>query len=365
MIRKFLPALLALALLLSACRVSPSPAPLPSVDTPESEPKTPETLTVITHDSFAVSGSLIADFEKANNAKIAFIKGGDAGGTLNRLILTSLSGSHQADVFYGLDNTFLSRALEQDLFETYAPVGLENVAAEFKMDPNNGATPIDYGDVCINYDKAYFEDNELPLPENLVQLRDPVYVGKLAVINPATSSPGLAFMLATIAAFGEDGWLDWWGAMKENEVVVAPDWETAYYTNFSGSSGKGPQPMVVSYASSPAAELMFSDPRLEESPTASLVFENACWRQVEFAGILKGTAHRALAEKFMDFLLSKAFQEDVPGQMFVYPVLPGANLPADYVTASQIPEKPASLDPALIAANREAWVQAWTDLMLK
>jgi thiamine transport system substrate-binding protein len=185
------------------------------------------------------------------------------------------------------------------------------------------------------------------------------------VENPATSSPGLAFMMATIAEFSESGWLDWWQSLKDNNVAIVSDWETAYYTNFSGSSGKGPQPMVVSYASSPAAELIYAETELTESPTASLVAPGMCWRQVEFAGILKNTPNRDLAEKFVDFLLSKEFQEDVPMQMFVFPVLPDAVLPEGFVLASQIPESVASLDPALIAANRDAWVNAWTNLMLK
>jgi len=239
------------------------------------------------------------------------------------------------------------------------------IPAEFKLDPSFKVTPVDYGDVCINYDKAWFSENNIELPGSLQDLAKPEYSGLLVVENPATSSPGLAFMMATIAEFGESGWLDWWQAMKENNVAIVSDWETAYYTNFSGSSGNGPHPMVVSYASSPAAELIYAESELSESPTASLVAPGMCWRQVEFAGILKNTPNRALAEKFIDFMLSQEFQEDVPMQMFVFPVLPEAVLPEDFVIASQIPEIVASLDPDLISANRDAWVNDWTNLMLK
>jgi len=168
-----------------------------------------------------------------------------------------------------------------------------------------------------------------------------------------------------VAAFGEDGWQRWWQALKDNDVVIVSDWETAYYTNFSGSSGRGSQPMVVSYASSPAAELIYAETPLEESPTGAITADGTCWRQIEFAGILKGTPRRALAEKFIDFLLSKPFQEDMPLQMFVFPVLPGAALPQDFARASAIPAVPASLDPRLIAQRRDTWLRAWTDLMLK
>lgn len=353
--------LFALALAISSCVKSPASSATPIT----SQPNEPQTLTVMTHDSFAVSESLITEFQAQNNVKITFVKGGDAGSALNRLILTAATGSSSADVFYGIDNTFLSRALDQNLFEAYQSPALKDVPSEFQLDASNRVTPVDYGDVCINYDKQFFADKSLPLPKTLVQLTDPAYSEMLVVENPATSSPGLAFLLTTVADFGENGWLDWWGAMKANGVSVVSDWETAYYTNFSGSSGKGPRPMVVSYASSPAAELIYSDPKLSEAPTGSIVSDNSCWRQIEFAGILKGTQNRLMAEKFIDFLLSKAFQEDMPLQMFVYPVLNGAVLPEDFVKASELPAKAASLDPQLIAEKRDAWLQAWSELMLK
>ena len=346
---------LALSLLLTACAAT----------APTESGSEPATLTVMTHDSFSVSQEVISAFESANNVKVTFIKGGDAGATLNRLILESLSSSiPSADVFYGLDNTFLSRAIDQDLFEAYDAPGLEQIAAKFKLDAENRALPVDYGDVCINYDKAWFEQQNLPIPSSLTDLTDPQYANLLAVENPSTSSPGLAFMLATIAEFGEDGWLDWWQALKSNGVVITSDWETAYYTNFSGSSGKGAQPMVVSYASSPTAEYIYSETELSESPTASLIGAGMCWRQVEFAGILKGTENREAAEKFIDFLLSQTFQEDVPMQMFVFPVLADAAIPEAFQITVESPEQPASLAPDVIAANRDAWINAWINLML-
>jgi len=346
-----------LSLLLAACEPAASPT---------DEAAGPAQLTVMTHDSFSVSQEVITAFETANNIKVTFVKGGDAGATLNRLLLESLSGGTPgADVFFGLDNTFLSRALEQDLLEPYNAPQLTKIPAEFKLDPENRALPVDYGDVCINYDKAWFEQNSVPLPTSLAELTEPQYADLLVVENPSTSSPGLAFMLATIAEFGEDGWLDWWQAMKNNGAIITSDWETAYYTNFSGSSGRGAQPMVVSYASSPAAEFIYAETELSESPTASLTGAGMCWRQVEFAGILKGARNRAAAEKFIDFLLSQPFQEDVPMQMFVFPVLPEAAIPEAFQKTVESPLQPASLAPELIASRRDAWINAWTSLMLK
>ncbi len=274
-----------------------------------------------------------------------------------------LKGTPAADIFYGVDNTFLSRAWENDIFESYAAPALNDIPAEFKLDPQNRTLPVNYGDVCINYDKHWFAENGLDIPQSLEALANPAYAGLLTVENPAVSSPGLAFLIATIVHFGEKGYLDYWQQLVDNGVVVASDWETAYYTNFSASSGRGAQPMVVSYASSPPAELIFADPPLTEAPTASLVAPQTCFRQVEFAGILKGTPNRELAEKFIDFLLSQAFQEDLPLQMFVFPVLPEAALPPAFVQAAQIPEQPAVMDPLLIGSNREKWIEAWTKVV--
>jgi thiamine transport system substrate-binding protein len=321
------------------------------------------TLTVMTHDSFAISEDVIAQFESENNATVAFVRSGDTGAALNQAILSK--DNPLADVFYGVDNTFLTRALEAQIFEPYASPALAQVPAEFQLDPDNSALPIDYGDVCINYDKAYFEDNGLTVPTSLEELTQPEYAGLLAVENPATSSPGLAFLIATIAEFGEDGYLNYWQQLVENGLVVVNDWETAYYTNFSASSGQGPQPMIVSYGTSPAVEVVYAENPMDEAPSASIIGENTCFRQVEFAGILAGTPNRDLAEKFIDFLLSPAFQEDIPLQMFVFPVNPDAQLPEVFVDHAQIPTHPASLSPDLIDANRETWINAWTETVLQ
>lgn len=323
----------------------------------------PATLTVMTHDSFAVTEDLVRQFEQENNVKIVFAKSGDTGAALNLAVLSK--DAPRADVFYGVDNTFLSRALDSGIFEAYNSPLLADIPAEFKLDASNQALPVDYGDVCINYDKAYFSGKGLALPTSLADLLKPEYKGLLVTENPATSSPGLAFVMASIAQYGPDKYLEFWQGMKNNGLVVVNDWETAYYTNFSGSSGKGAQPMVVSYGSSPAAEVIFADPPREDAPTASIVGDNACFRQIEFVGILKGTQQRALAEKFVDFLLGTAFQEDMPLQMFVFPVNSQAKLPDVFANNVQIPKKPATLAPVLIDANREGWIEAWTEVVLK
>ena len=338
--------LLSIALVLGACA-----------------PKGPTELTVMTHDSFAASEEVVQAFEQANNVKVTFLASGDAGAALNKAILSK--DAPLADVFYGVDNTFLSRALEADIFESYQSPALADIPAAFQLDSSHRLSPVDYGDVCINYDKAYFAEHNLQVPSTLEGLLRTEYNGLLVVENPATSSPGLAFLLATVAHFGDPDYLDFWAALRDNGLVVVNDWETAYYTNFSASSGKGPQPMVVSYGSSPPAEVIFAESPLDDAPTASIIGPDTCFRQIEFVGILQGTQNRALAEKFVDFMLGQQFQEDMPLQMFVFPVNPNATLPDEFVKYAQIPDQPAQLDPALIAANREKWIQAWTETVLQ
>jgi thiamine transport system substrate-binding protein len=326
-------------------------------------PITPLTLTVLTHDSFAASIPVVTAFEQSNNVKIIFLKSGDAGTALNKAILTK--DAPLADVFYGVDNTFLSRALDSGIYEPYTSPTLVNIPSEFQLDPQDRALPVDYGDVCINYDKAYFSGHTLAMPVTLKDLTKPVYKGLLVVENPATSSTGLAFLLATVKQFGSTGYLDYWNSLRVNGVVVVDGWETAYYTNFSGSSGHGPQPMVVSYASSPAAEVVYATSKLTDSPTASVLGPGACFRQIEFVGILKGTRHLSLARKFVDFMLSQQFQEDMPLQMYVYPVNTNAKLPQEFVQYAQTAAQPATLDPADIGANRDRWIADWTKTVLR
>jgi thiamine transport system substrate-binding protein len=343
--------LLLFTLILASC--APTPASTPTL-------AGSQTITLLTHDSFAISKDVIKAFETDNNAKVNIIQSGDAGAMLNQAILTK--NAPLADVIFGVDNTFLSRALDADIFEAYQSPVLSDIPNEFKLDPSNRALPVDYGDVCINYDKSYFSKNNLPVPQTFEDLAKPEYKNLLVVEDPATSSPGLAFLLATRVHFG-DGYLDYWKSLKANSVVVVDGWETAYYTNFSASSGKGPQPMVVSYASSPAAEVFFASPAPSESPTASIVASDMCFRQIEFVGILKNGKNRDLAQKFVDYMLSQKFQEDMPLNMFVYPVNKNAKLPDVFVKYAQVAESPAALSYAEIATHRDAWIEAWTAAM--
>jgi thiamine transport system substrate-binding protein len=327
------------------------------------EPDTdqPRSLTVMTHDSFAVSEELVSQFESEQNAELQFLEVGDTGTAVNRAVLTR--DQPLADVFYGVDNTFLSRALEEEIFEPYQSPLLEEIPDSFELDPQHRALPVDFGDVCLNYQIAYFEENNLNPPASLEDLSDPAYKGLLTVQNPASSSPGLAFLMATIGRFGPEGFLDYWAGLVENEVNVVNDWETAYYSDFTQAGGS--DPIVVSYASSPPFEVLFSEEPLEDAPTAAVTADGSCFRQIEFVGILVGTEKRDLAEAWVDFMLSTDFQEGIPLTMYVFPVNENAELDPIFLQYLEIPEQTAEVSYQAIAENRESWVEAWRELVLQ
>ena len=375
--RAHLAVLLAATLLLSACGDGGQPTTDPGTDTGDGaadddtgdaadEPTDDGSadgareVTLLTHDSFDVSEDVLASFTEDTGIEVTIVPLGDAGTALNQTILTQ--DAPQGDLLFGVDTTFLSRALDAELFTPYESPLLEEVDERFQLDPELRAIPVTYGDVCLNHDVAWFDDRDLAVPDDLADLADPAYAGLLAVQNPATSSPGLSFLLATIERFGEDGYLDFWEDLVANDVVVTDGWSEAYYDEFSGTGG-GDRPLVVSYASSPPAEVFFADPQPDEAPTG--VIEASCFRQVEFVGILAGTERQAEAQALVDFLLSPTFQEDVPLTMFVFPVNEEAELPEVFVAHAVVPNDPLELDPEVIGAQREAWIEAWTATVLR
>lgn len=326
-----------------------------------------DTVVVVTHDSFAASETVIEAFEAHTGITVEILRAGDAGTMVNQSILSV--NNPLGDVLYGIDNTFLSRALEAEIFAAYQSPELQYVDASFIPDVNHAVSPIDYGDVCLNYDIAYFDDNEVDLPSSLADLTLTEYGGLLVVENPATSSPGLAFLLATIAVFGTEGdytFLDYWRDLRSNDVLVVDGWTEAYFAEFSAPGrDTGTRPLVVSYASSPPAEVLFSE-NPEDGPfTGALVGDDMCFRQVEYAGVLVNARNPGGARQFIDFMLSPAFQEDLPLNMFVFPVRENIELPEIFAELAEIPEQPAALAPSDIEANREDWIQAWSEVMLR
>ena len=321
----------------------------------------PTDVVLVTHDSFVVSDEVKKAFEEESGLTLKVLQSGDAGEALTKALLTA--GNPQGDVLFGVDNSLLSRALDGDLFDAYESPALQDVDERYVLDPGHRVTPVDHGEVCLNVDRAWFAERSLQPPGSLDDLSDPRYEGLLVVENPATSTPGLAFLLATVARYGESGWQDYWRKLRQNDVLVVDGWEDAYNVRFSGSAGKGNRPVVVSYASSPPAEVIFRTPRPAEAPTA--VVEDSCFRQIEFAGVLRGARNEEGARRLIDFMLSKRFQEDVPLSMFVFPVVRDAALPPEFEQFAVVPSAPLELPPAEIEANRDRWVDEWTDIVIR
>ncbi|MEU9102519.1 thiamine ABC transporter substrate-binding protein [Streptomyces sp. NPDC048361] len=325
-----------------------------------------KTVTLVSHDSFAASDAVLKAFTSQTGYTVKVLKSGDAGAALNQEILTK--GSPRGDVFFGVDNTLLSRALDNGIFTPYEAKGLDRVPAEDQLDQaKHRVTPIDTGDICVNYDKKYFTDKKLSPPQSFDDLIKPEYRDLLVTENVATSSPGLGFMLGSVAKYGDSGWQDYWKKLKANGVKVDDGWEQAYNTDFSGSAGgkkaKGDRPLVVSYASSPPAEVIYADPKPTEAPTG--VATGTCFRQTEFAGLLKGAKNEAGGKALLDFLISKKFQEDMPLQMFVDPVAKDAAVPAEFTKFGAKITNSATVAPDTIAKNRDQWVKTWSSLVLK
>lgn len=316
---------------------------------------------VLAHESFALSPEVLDRFTDDTGIEVELLLGEDAGSVVNQAILTR--DRPQADVLFGIDTMFLTRGLDEDLFEPYESPALDTVPADLVIDDRHRVTPVDRGDVCINYDTAYFDRADAPpVPQRLEDLTDPTYRGLLVVEDPATSSPGLAFVAGTIAAFGEDGWERFWRDLAANDVEVTPDWSAAYYGEYSaGSAGAGDRPLVVSYASSPPVEVVFADPPIDEP--LSGVIEGTCVQQVEYAGILANAAHPEAARRFIDFLLGADVQADLPLTMYVFPIREGTALPEVFERFAVLPDAPIVIDPFEFGASRDEVIRRWDELV--
>ena len=301
---------------------------------------TPNEVTLLAYDAFTPQEGIFDAFTAATGAKVKVVTAGDSGVLVSKAILTA--GNPEGDVLWGLDNTLLSRAQKAELLTSYEPV--------------------DYGDICVNYDKQWFTSRNIAPPKSLEDLANPTYKSLLVTQDPIASSPGLGFLLGTIAHFGADNWQDYWKSLKTNGVRIASDWTTAYTIDFSGSSGKGKYPLVVSYGSSPPAEVLYAEKPIDTPPTA--VIESTCFRQTEYVGALRGARNPNNAKLLISYLLDVPFQESMPLSLFVFPTNQKASLPDLFTKFAVAPKNPLTLDPANIEKNRDAWLNSWRDIIL-
>lgn len=307
----------------------------------------PVALTLVAYDSFPKEGTPLNDalqaFTDDTDIEVNIVTAGDTGTMVSKAVLTA--GNPEGDVMWGVDNTFLSAANEGTIFD-------------------GNPTPVNFGDVCVNYDIAWFTDQGIEPPTTLDDLLLPEYRDLLVVENPSTSSPGLAFLLATIDQYGDDGWQQYWTDLRANGVEVVDSWDSAYYERFSGSAGSaGDRPLVVSYGSSPPAEVVFADPPVTTAPTG--VADQTCFRQEEYAGVLRGSAHPDEARQLVQFLVSEPFQREMPLTLFVYPVSDTVPLPDVFTKYAVITSNPHTMHPDRIAANRQQWQDQWNEIVLR
>lgn len=326
-----------------------------------------KSLTLVTYDSFPTSdddtpiNAALDRFSDETGVEVELLQAGDAGTMVSKAALTA--GNPEGDVMFGIDNTFLSRAIDDEVFEPYAAEGGAAIPRALRQTvPGDEATPVDFGDVCINYDIEWYDEHDLDPPTSFEDLADEQYADQLVVTNPATSSPGMAFLLATIAEYGDDGWLDYWGALRDNGVEVVDGWEQAYYERFSWAGG-GPKPLVVSYGSSPPAEVIYADPPRDDAPTG--VVESTCFRQIEYVGVLRGTEEPEAAQALVDFIVGPEFQKTLALNLFVYPANRDVKLPQVFIQYAIVPEDPATIAPQAIGENRARWTDDWTNEVLR
>lgn len=312
---------------------------------------------LVSHESFNLPKKLIADFESESGIDLVTRAAGDAGTLTAKLSLTA--GNPTGDLAFGVDNTFASRPLDEGVFAAYEPT-LPAGAEEFALEEGaDRLTPIDVGHVCVNIDTAWFDKQSIEPPQTFADLADPAYQDLLVTPGASTSSTGMAFLLSTIAEYGDE-WPDYWTSLLDNGALVVDGWEDAYFTDFTQGGAKGTRPIVVSYDSSPA----FTVPKgSDESSTAALL--DTCFRQIEYAGVLEGADNPAGAEAVIDWLLTDEVQAALPTSMYVFPVAEDVEVPADWAKFAVQPTEPLEVSPADIAANREQWLSEWTDIVTR
>jgi thiamine transport system substrate-binding protein len=339
------------ALALSACTLATES----SDEKAERSGDSSDRVVLVTHESFSLPKRLEKRFERDTGLTLDVRPSGDAGALTNKLVLTQ--GNPIGDVAFGVDNTFASRALDEDVFAPYDAPLPDGAGAYALDDGGDRLAPVDQASVCVNVDTAWYHAHDQQPPRTLDDLTDPAYRDQLVVPGAPTSSPGMAFLLATIAAYGEDGWADYWSRLMANGAKLTSGWNDAYFVDFTGGAEKGARPIVVSYDTSPAFTI---DKATGRSTTAALL--DTCFRQVEYAGVLENATNPEGAAKVVDFLLSDEVQAALPDSMYVFPVASGVALPEAWERFAVTPDDPYAVDPATVAEHRQDWLTEWTDV---
>ncbi len=294
------------------------------------------TVTLVVHDSFP-NDEFAAAASAATGYDVRVISAGDGGELTSQLVLTQ--GAPIADAFFGVDNVFISRLVDSDV-----------IAGD------DAAVPVTQSATCINIDPAWFTEHGVAEPKTYGDLADETYRGLTVLLDPSTSTTGASFLIGTVAKFGGEGFADYWTKLAANDIRIENGWTEAYNGQFTQGGGDGTYPIVLSYSSSPAWTVTE-----DGSATTTKTLQDTCSSQIEYAGVLNGSANSEGAKAVVDYMTSLEFQDTIADTMYVYPVAKDAYVPAEeWEQFAPMPTAPNDMTPAEIGKNRESWLKTWS-----
>lgn len=325
------------------------------------------TLTIVTYDIIALSDDMLEEFTNNTGYEINMIRTDDAGGILENLLLTK--EAPQADLALGLDNTYLQTALDNCLLGPHSanvpdldPLALTPYSGEM-------AVPFDQGYVCLNADIEALEENNVSFPSTLEELTGEQWKGRTAFPSPTTSSPGRAFMTATIDYFERQATMDamtWWEAMADNDAIFTSGWTEAYETHYSGGYGIwgeghiGDAWLTVSYCHSPGVEAYYGG---NYTISKAIDIDYASFHQVEYAAKVNGGGSSSAVDAFIEYLLSDEVNKNMPENNLMYSVLDNEDMPETdgYRYHSPIPSNPSEITAERIDVEMDGWLMDWRE----
>ncbi len=304
-----------------------------------------EKLIIYTYDSFVSEwgpGPLIEKkFEENFNTEIEFVAVDSAATLLSKIILEGTST--KADIVLGLDMNLFDAANKSNLFSSHT---IENVSKKINL-------PISWNsEKFIPYNYGYFafvynNKNLINPPKSMEELINSSDV-RIVIQDPRTSTPGLGLLTWMKAIYGENAGKEW-EKLNKKIISVTKGWTDAYYNFFMS----GEADIVLSYTTSPAAHIMFEN----NYDISAATFNEGNYISIEFAGILKKSKNKKIANEFLKFMISYDFQSVIPSTNIMYPVTKINNLPEAY-DSIKIP-KVLQLDPQEINAKKEEWINEW------
>ncbi len=348
---------LALVLLALTAGCTRPTSPPPTVDTTN--------LTVLAPQSLVVDDEVIGRFEQESGISVLFRNIGPATDMVERIVEGGSVPSGW-DLVYGIDNQQMVAAIEAGLFQPYAAAGLADVPDHLEIDSSQHLLPVSHNYVMVNADRDYFEREDIDPPASLDDLRRPEIASLLALPSPETDQAGRGFLAATARYFGEDAFIDFWADLDEGGAQVAANWTEAYLGAYTvGSSGEGDRPLVLAYASAPAADAVFTPGAGDSPPSVALDLPGAGFHQIDLVGIAADTPRVEQARALVEFLLGPEFQASVAQRMFAFPVLPDAETGQSFAEHARPPAEPVNMEPSILDDRMQSWLVSWQGAMAR